>query len=93
MWKCDSRPDFDKLKRTLLGHTDTVLSVALTKDGNVLVNGSVDQTVRIWDSTTFKAPLILTGQIWIVHAPIHSIGKASAWVMILTQILLSLTSS
>lgn len=70
IWKCALRPDFDKLKRTLLGHTDTVLSVALTKDGSTLVSGSVDQTVRIWDTSIFKAPLILTGH----SAPINSVA-------------------
>lgn len=70
IWKSGLSPNFDKLKRTLLGHTDTVLSVALTKDGNVLVSGSIDQTVRIWDSTIFKAPLILTGH----SAPTNSVA-------------------
>lgn len=70
IWRCDTRPNFEKLKRTLLGHTDAVLSVALTKNGNVLISGSIDRTVRIWDLTSWKAPLILTGH----SAPINSVA-------------------
>jgi WD40 repeat protein len=38
--------------RRLLGHTDQVYGVALSSDGLRLLSGSLDQTVRIWDTTT-----------------------------------------
>jgi WD40 repeat protein len=70
VWRFEIGCKLEKLKRTLLGHSDTVLSAALTKDGKTLVSGSSDQTVRIWDLTSWKAPLILTGH----SAPINSVA-------------------
>ena len=37
---------------TLRGHTDVVLSVAISRDGKRIVSGSVDGLVRIWDAAT-----------------------------------------
>jgi WD40 repeat protein len=39
---------------SLVGHTDTVTSVAITPDQKYVVTGSADNTVRLWDITTGK---------------------------------------
>lgn len=32
------------------GHSDTVNSVAFSKDGNILITGGADMTVRLWST-------------------------------------------
>src|SRR5260221_7028629 len=41
----------DKLKKlaALTGHTDNVLTLAFSPDGNMLASGSVDTTIRLWN--------------------------------------------
>ncbi|MCM0592588.2 MAG: WD40 repeat domain-containing protein [Gloeotrichia echinulata IR180] len=37
-----------ELKSTLTGHSDAVGSVAISPDGQTLVSGSRDGTIKIW---------------------------------------------
>lgn len=39
-----------KVIRTLTGHADVVNTLALSKDGQFLVSGSADKTVKLWDA-------------------------------------------
>jgi len=38
--------------KPLVGHTDCVLSVAYSPDGQHTTSGSLDKTIRIWDAET-----------------------------------------
>eukprot|EP00808_Paulinella_micropora_P016964 g13249.t1 len=48
-------------RRVLSGHTDLVNSVALSPDGQRLVSGGRDETVRIWSCGTGQALHVLRG--------------------------------
>ena len=36
-------------------HSDFILSVAFFPDGKTIVSGSIDQTIKVWDSGVFGA--------------------------------------
>jgi WD40 repeat protein len=38
--------------KTFKGHTNTVWSVIFSQDGQRITSGSIDRTVRVWDSRT-----------------------------------------
>ncbi len=46
---------------TLVGHTDSVNSVAYSPDGELLASGSSDQTVKLWDPASGTLLHTLTG--------------------------------
>jgi len=48
------------LKRTLTGHSDWVISLAVLQNGD-LASGSGDKTIKIWDSSTWSLKRTLTG--------------------------------
>ena len=41
-----------QLRRTLQGHSSAVMAVAIAPNGDYIVSGSYDNTVRIWDSAS-----------------------------------------
>ncbi|AFZ27544.1 WD40 repeat-containing protein [Cylindrospermum stagnale PCC 7417] len=41
-------------QRTLTGHSDLVISVAVSADGKTLASSSADGTIKLWDITTGK---------------------------------------
>ena len=47
----------------LQGHTDQVNSVAFSPDGNQIVSGSDDRSVRVWDAKTGEQLMELQGHI------------------------------
>src|SRR2546421_12713425 len=42
--------NWNSLLQTLEGHSDSVWSVAFSNDGQKIVSGSGDRTVRVWDA-------------------------------------------
>jgi WD40 repeat protein len=49
------------LRRTLRGHSRTVMSVAFSPDGKRIATGSIDKTAKIWDTESGKELLTLRG--------------------------------
>merc|ERR1712216_821087 len=51
------------VKHTLItGHSSTVMTTAFSPDGAVLVSGSIDNTLKVWDATNWGTVLAtLTG--------------------------------
>ena len=53
--------DVPKELQTLKGHDDHVLSVAFSPDGQRIVSGSSDNTLKIWDASSGKELHTLKG--------------------------------
>ena len=50
-----------KLRATLQGHTESVVSVAFSPDGKTLASASYDGTIKLWDVATGKERATLKG--------------------------------
>jgi WD40 repeat protein len=74
-------------RRTLSGHTDFVSSVAYSADGKLLVSGSWDRTLKVWDAERGAelATLIASNaNDWLVVTPDGLFdGSPAAWGQIL----------
>lgn len=47
--------------RVLKGHSDSVFAVALSEDGSLLVSGSQDKSIRVWNVASGECIRVLTG--------------------------------
>jgi WD40 repeat protein len=58
---------------TLLGHTGGVYSVAISSDGQRIISGSRDGTIKVWDATTGQEKLTLKGRTrLLINSVAHS---------------------
>jgi WD40 repeat protein len=66
--------------QVLRGHSDRILSVAFSPDGQILASGSADRTIRLWHPQTGKLTKILQGHrswIWGIAISVDSKFLAS----------------
>ncbi|HEU0299112.1 MAG TPA: TIR domain-containing protein [Longimicrobium sp.] len=59
--KQTSPEQFAVIERRLTGHTEFVVSLAVSRDGSLVVSGSWDGTIRIWDVETGECRAVLDG--------------------------------
>jgi WD40 repeat protein len=62
----------EAMANVLTGHTDVVLSVAVAPDGQTVVTGSGDGTVRVWDLQTGAPSAVLTSHIRFASSAVVS---------------------
>jgi WD40 repeat protein len=68
-----------KERAALVGHTDNVLSLAFSPDGQTLASGGMDRTVKLWDVKTGKQRATLRGHTgWVVCLAFCPDGKLLA---------------
>jgi WD40 repeat protein len=72
-----------ELVTNLKGHTSTVYCLAWTPDGETLISGSFDHSIRMWTTTTWQQIAVLTGHTNIVHgiavSPNGRILASASW--------------
>ncbi len=59
---------------TLTGHSDSVLSVAFSPDGEILASGSADYSIKLWQVSTGREIRTLTGHSFFVNSVAFSRG-------------------
>jgi len=62
-------------RSTLTGHSQHVLSVAISPDGQTLASGGGDNTVKLWEVSTGKLLQTLTGHTESVRPSLVLIRK------------------
>ena len=62
--------------RTLAGHTELVLAVALTPDGRLAVSASADKTLKVWDVASGQELRTLAGHTeWVLAVALTPDGR------------------
>jgi WD40 repeat protein len=60
-WKDFLPPPSWKIKHILTGHTQPIISVAMSPDGKTIASGSQDNTIKLWNAATGELLETLTG--------------------------------
>jgi cytochrome c553/outer membrane protein assembly factor BamB len=65
-----------KVLQTFTGHTDSVVAAAFSADGNRVLSGGDDRTMRLWDAATGKQIQVFSGhEGWVKSVAFSPDGK------------------
>ena len=74
--RLDPRPEPSLWLRSLEGHTDLVLAVAVSPDGRTIVSGSHDRTVKVWEAESGRLLRSLEGHTgWVQAVAVSPDGR------------------
>ncbi|KAJ3200265.1 hypothetical protein HDU82_009040, partial [Entophlyctis luteolus] len=73
------RGEWEYCVRTLEGHTDGVLSVAVSRDGKWIVSGSYDSTIKVWDAASGALVRTLEGHTNFVNSV--AVSRDGKWIV------------
>jgi COMPASS component SWD3 len=64
--------------KTLTGHSDLVVGVAVSADGKTIASASYDKTIKLWDATTGKLIKTLNHRYMVYGLALNANGKTLA---------------
>lgn len=72
-----------QIKRVLRGHRDVVDALALSADGRLLVSGSADKTIRLWDLATGRTVLTIKDhQARVFDVELEKLSDGSGYLLV-----------
>ena len=57
IWKCNMI--YSRFVKLLVGHSDSVTSILYIKEKDIMISGSLDRTIRLWNMSTYQCMTVI----------------------------------
>ena len=74
IWKSNP-PYSDTPIKVLEGHSNSVASLLYIKERDIMISGAIDETLRIWNMSTYQCITVIEGVYCCYHNSLYQIDK------------------